>query len=139
MSWSMMTLTRTFIKEKNKVAWNEKRKKLRGFLYQKNMINFEALCWVISSSKNFLFLKSGYTTIHSRVRKGLRGAQARGRRQKPRTLIWSCFINHKLLLGLVLFKLEMSGSVNMCSSSSTFLSHKMSNTTPATLLIMLNH
>ena len=42
---------------KNKVARNEK-KKLRGFSYSKNMANFEALLWVISSSINFLFQRS---------------------------------------------------------------------------------
>ena len=30
-----------FIRQKNKVAQNEKQKKLSGFLYSKNMANFE--------------------------------------------------------------------------------------------------
>ena len=32
-----------FIREKMKVAWNEKPKKLHGFFYDKNMANFEGL------------------------------------------------------------------------------------------------
>ena len=54
----MSTQTRAFISGKNKVAQNEKQKKLRGFLYSKNMANFEAFRQVISSSINLLFLKS---------------------------------------------------------------------------------
>ena len=41
---------------KNKVARNEKY--FVGVSYPKNMANFEALCWNISSSTNILFLKS---------------------------------------------------------------------------------
>ena len=58
MHWSMST----FIREKNKVAQNEKQKLLHGmgfhFLYSKSMVNFEAFCWNISSSTNLSFLKS---------------------------------------------------------------------------------
>ena len=43
---------------KNKVARNEKPKKLRGFSYDKNMANFEAFCWGIKLRINFLFLES---------------------------------------------------------------------------------
>ena len=43
---------------KNKVARNEKRKKLHGFSYYKSVANFEAFCWNISSSINLLLLKS---------------------------------------------------------------------------------
>ena len=43
---------------KNKVARNEKRKKLHGFSYSKRMVNFEAFHWNISSSINLYFLKS---------------------------------------------------------------------------------
>ena len=55
----MSTQTRAFIKEKIKyIARNEKLKKLHGFSYSKNMANFEAFHYVISSSINLLFLKS---------------------------------------------------------------------------------
>ena len=37
----MSTKTRAFIRGENKVAQNEKRKKLHGFSYDKNMANFE--------------------------------------------------------------------------------------------------
>ena len=33
-------------------------KKLRGFMYSKNMAKFEVFCWNISSSINLFFLKS---------------------------------------------------------------------------------
>ena len=46
---------------------DEKRKKLRGFSYSKNMANFEAFCRVISSSINFLFLTSKYIPTHYKV------------------------------------------------------------------------
>ena len=36
----MSTETRAFISEKDKVARNEKRKKLHGFSYYKNIANF---------------------------------------------------------------------------------------------------
>ena len=45
-----------FIKEKYRVARNEKRKKLHGFSYDKNIANFEAFHWDKNFSKNLLFL-----------------------------------------------------------------------------------
>ena len=45
-----------------------KTKTTHGFSYSKNMANFEALCWVISSSTNLLFLKSGVLIIHTSSR-----------------------------------------------------------------------
>ena len=42
--------------EKIKVALNEKRKKLRGFSYYKNIANFEAFWRNKNFSKNLLFL-----------------------------------------------------------------------------------
>ena len=54
----MSTQTRAFIRKKNKVARNEKRKQLNGFSYSKNIANFGAFCQGISSSINLLFLKS---------------------------------------------------------------------------------
>ena len=53
------------IREKNKVARNEKRKNLHEFSYSKNMANFEMFCWVISSSINLLFLKSDGIYIYT--------------------------------------------------------------------------
>ena len=47
-----------FIREKIKEEQNEKRKKLYRFSYDKIIPNFEAFHSVISSSINFLFLKS---------------------------------------------------------------------------------
>ena len=41
-----------------KVVPNEKRKKLHGFSYYKNIANFEAFCWDKNFSKNLLFLGS---------------------------------------------------------------------------------
>ena len=59
MPWSMSTKTRAFIREKIKVARNEKRKKnYVGFPYSKNMANFEAFLWGIKLRINLLFLKS---------------------------------------------------------------------------------
>ena len=46
-------------KGKIKVALNEKRKKLRGFSFSKNIANFEAFLSVFKLNKNPLFLKSG--------------------------------------------------------------------------------
>ena len=48
-------------REKDKVARNEKRKKLRGFPYYENIANFEAFRWDKNFSKNFLFLGSVMT------------------------------------------------------------------------------
>ena len=45
-----------FISEKNKVARNEKRKKLQGFSYYKNIANFEAFWRDKNFSKNLLYL-----------------------------------------------------------------------------------
>ena len=50
---------RALIREKN-VAWNKKRKTLRGFLYSKNMANFEAFCQNFSSSINHFFSEEWY-------------------------------------------------------------------------------
>ena len=52
---------------KNKVARNEKRKKLHGFSYSKSIANFEAFRWNISSSINFLFLKSDIRYTYSQI------------------------------------------------------------------------
>ena len=52
MPWSMSTF------EKMKVAQNEKRKKLPGFSYLKNIANFEAFWRDTNFSKNLLFLGS---------------------------------------------------------------------------------
>ena len=49
---------RVFISEKDKVARNEKRKKLHGFSYYKNIANFEAFWRDKNFSKNLLFLGS---------------------------------------------------------------------------------
>ena len=54
MPWSMSSLTR----EKDKIARNEKHKKLHGFSYDKNMANFEAFRWGIKLRINLLLLKS---------------------------------------------------------------------------------
>ena len=58
-----------FISEKDKVARNEKRKKLRGFSYYKNMANFEAFWQDKNFSKNLLFLGSeySYTSINCTI------------------------------------------------------------------------
>ena len=49
---------RAFISEKDKVARNEKRNKLRGFSYYKNIANFETFWRDKNFSKNLLFLGS---------------------------------------------------------------------------------
>ena len=49
-----------FISEKDKVARNEKRKKLHGFSYYKNIANFEAFWPDKNISKNLLFLGSAH-------------------------------------------------------------------------------
>ena len=54
----MSTQTRAFISEKDKVARNEKRKKLHGFSYYKNIANFEAFQRDKNFSKKPLFLES---------------------------------------------------------------------------------
>ena len=46
--------------EKNKVARNEKRKKLHGFSFSINIANFEAFLLVFELTKNSLFLKSDF-------------------------------------------------------------------------------
>ena len=70
--WYMSTQTKASIREKNKVAQNEKcKKKLRGFSYSKSMANFEAFCWNISSSINLLFLKSASARYQKRGLKRL--------------------------------------------------------------------
>ena len=51
-------------KGKMKVALNEKRKKLHGFSFSKNIANFEAFLLVFKLTKNLLFLKSA-VAIHS--------------------------------------------------------------------------
>ena len=58
MPWSMSTYTRVFISENDKVARNEKQKKIHGFSYYKNIANFEAFWWDKNFSKNLLFLGS---------------------------------------------------------------------------------
>ena len=52
----MLTYTRAFISEKHKVSRNEKRKKLHGFSYYRNIANFEAFWRDKNFSKNLLFL-----------------------------------------------------------------------------------
>ena len=54
----MSTQTRSFISEKDKVARNEKGKKLHGFSYYQNIANFEAFWLDKNFSKNLLFLGS---------------------------------------------------------------------------------
>ena len=49
-------------KGKSKVARNEKHKKLHGFSYAQNIVNFEAYRWNILLSANLLFLKSDICT-----------------------------------------------------------------------------
>ena len=50
--------TTAFIREKNRVARNEKKKKkLYGFSYSKSMANYEVFNWSFLSSTNLLFLK----------------------------------------------------------------------------------
>ena len=60
MPWSM-----SFIRERNKVVQNEKRKKLHGFSYSKSMANFEAFCGSFSSSTNLIFLMSDIESMFS--------------------------------------------------------------------------
>ena len=56
---------RVFISEKDKVARNDKQKKLHGFSYYKNIANFEEFWRDKNISKNLLFLGSVYpTNIH---------------------------------------------------------------------------
>ena len=52
---------------KNKVARNEKRKKLCRFSYSKNMANFEAFHQVISSSINLFFLNEKFSLEETRA------------------------------------------------------------------------
>ena len=53
--------------EKNKVAQNEKRKKLHGFSYYKKIANFEAFSRDKNFSKDLLFLGSESSSKYSRV------------------------------------------------------------------------
>ena len=46
-------------KRKSKVAWIEKRKKLHGFSYSKNIVNFESFCWNFSLSGNPIISEDG--------------------------------------------------------------------------------
>ena len=55
----------SFISETDKVARNEKRKKLHGFSYCKNIANFEAFWRDKNLSKNLLFLGSVIHTYHN--------------------------------------------------------------------------
>ena len=59
-------MTRAFLhnRGKNKVAWIEKRKKLREFSYSKNLTNFETFLWSIQLSINLLFLKYSRANTH---------------------------------------------------------------------------
>ena len=52
---------------KSKVAQNEKRKKLHGFSYTKNIANFEAFRWNISLSAKLLFLKSEFVLLSEHI------------------------------------------------------------------------
>ena len=52
-----------FIKEKYRVARNEKRKKLHGFSYDKNIANFEAFYREKNFSKTLLFMRSVYYVL----------------------------------------------------------------------------
>ena len=56
--WSMLTQIKAFIREKSKFVRIEKREKLQGFSVTLSIANFEAFCWNILMSINFLFLKS---------------------------------------------------------------------------------
>ena len=51
----------------SKAARNEKWKIYVGFefSFSKNMANFEVFCWNISSSINFIYLKSSYSKYHA--------------------------------------------------------------------------
>ena len=50
---------------KNKVAQNEKRKKLHGFSQDKTMANFEAFCQNFSLSINPQIVRSGNLDLHN--------------------------------------------------------------------------
>ena len=59
------SLSRHSLRQKNKVARNEKQKKQIWFFVYINMTNFEAFHLVISSSINLSFLKSVHVQLHS--------------------------------------------------------------------------
>ena len=56
--------------EKNTVLALNEKKVVHGFLYLKNMANFDVFHWNISSNINFLFLKSdSWTKLCSAIAK----------------------------------------------------------------------